>query len=166
MINYDQLCIYIHSLSFIHLCIYASFRKFPSVHLFVCAPMHLCIHACVYTGVYASVHLCIDPSMCIYPLYLCDSMRIFAFGSKGSKHVPRTKNPMLQLAGQPCIQRVLNDSSPYPQEHGQKRLHEDLLAHTRRRCKCLPKSTKILLLLPRLHHAISHASWHPARSTH
>ena len=108
------------------------------------------------------MHLCINPAMHLQYV----SMRIFVFGSKRSKHDPRTKNPtQLQLAPRPCIQRVLNDSSPYPQEHGKNRLREDLLANTVRRCKRLPKSTKILLVLPQLHHAISRAPWHPAQST-
>ena len=183
------LCTYasIHLYASMRLCISAS------MHLSIFANMHLCIYASMHLCIYASIHLCIHVSMypciyvmylfiyvsiyiCVYPsMHLCinpamhlqyASMRIFVFGSKRSKHDPRTKNPtQLQLAPRPCIQRVLNDSSPYPQEHGKKRLHEDLLANTVRRCKRLPNSTKILLVLPQLHHAISRASWHPAQST-
>ena len=113
------------------------------MHLCIYASIHLCIHASMHPSIYASMH-----------------KQVF-----GSNNEPKKRHPItqLQLALRPCIQRVLNDSSPYPQKHGKKRLHKDLLANTGRRCKCLPKSTKILLLLPRL---LYRASWHPAQSTH
>ena len=146
-----------------HLCIYASIHLCIHLSMYPCIyVMYLFIYVSIYLFVYPSMHLCINPAMHLQYV----SMRIFVFGSKRSKHDPRTKNPtQLQLAPRSCIQRVLNDSSPYPQEHGKNRLHEDLLANTVRRCKRLPKSTKILLVLPQLHHAISRAPWHPAQST-